>query len=75
MAGGAACQRYSTVQVVAPEIFQKKTLWPEYLALAKELEKHFDELTERVLREAIDGDVSEADESDGPRALPEGNRS
>ena len=68
-------QRYSTVQVVAPETFQRKTLWPEYLALAKELEKHFDELTERVVREAIHGDVSEAAESDGPRALPEGNRS
>ncbi|MDX6481010.1 MAG: hypothetical protein QOG85_1520, partial [Gaiellaceae bacterium] len=64
-------QRYSTVQVVAPETFQQKTLWPEYLALAKELEKHFDELTERVVREAIHGDVSEADESDGPKALPE----
>jgi len=43
-------RRYSTLQLRAPETFQKQTLWPEYLALAKELEAHLKELTERVIR-------------------------
>lgn len=64
-------QRYSTVQVMAPESFQHKTLWPEFRALAEELEKHLAEITDRVVRAAIHGDVSEAAEGDGPKALPE----
>ncbi len=68
-------QRYSTVQVVAPKTFQEQTLWPEYRALAKELATHFDEITSRVVREAIHGDVSEADENDGPKGLLEPSRS
>jgi hypothetical protein len=56
----------------APETFQLRTLWPEFLALAKELDTHLDELTERVIREAIDADVSEAAEGGAPKALPEG---
>jgi hypothetical protein len=63
-------QRYSTVQVRAPSTFQHGTLWPEYLALSAELEKHLAEITDRVVREAIHGDVSEAVEGDGPKALP-----
>ena len=68
-------QRYSTVQVVAPETFHHRTLWPEYLALAEELGKHLEEITERVVREAIHGDMSEAAEGDAPKALPEPKRS
>jgi hypothetical protein len=64
-------RRYSTVQLRAPETFQKQTLWPEFLALSKELHAHLDELTERVIREAIDEDVSEAAEGSSPKALPE----
>ena len=33
--------------------------------------KHLDELTERVIREAIDEDISEAPEAGSPKALPE----
>ncbi len=68
-------QRYSTVQIVAPASFHHQTLWPEYVALAEELEKHLEEITERVVREAIHGDVSEADEGAEPKALPGPNRS
>jgi hypothetical protein len=67
-------RRYSTVQVRAPKTFQDRTLWPEFLALSKELEKHLDELTDRVVGEAIDADVSEADETTEPKALPEAGR-
>jgi hypothetical protein len=64
-------RRYSTVIVRAPKEFQHATLWPEFLALAEELDAHLNELTERVIREAIDQDVSEATES--PKALPQPN--
>jgi len=63
-------QRYSTVQVRAPETFQNRTLWPEFLALSKELHAHLAELTERVVREAIHADTSEAAEGAEPKALP-----
>ena len=35
-----AGRRYSTVKVVAPERFQDEMLWPEFVALSEELEKH-----------------------------------
>lgn len=61
-------QRSTTVQVIAPESFQNRTLWPEFLALSKELTAHLAAITDRVVREAIHGDVSEAEESE-PKAL------
>jgi hypothetical protein len=66
-------RRFSTVQLRAPKTFQERTLWPEYLALSKELHAHLDELTTRVVREAIDDDVSEAAETKTPGALPAPN--
>ena len=39
--------------------------WP------RSCDKHLGELTERVIREAIDDDVSEAPEAEDPKALPE----
>jgi hypothetical protein len=55
-------QRYSTLQVRAPRTFLEGTLWPEYLALAEELHQHIEALTDRIVREAIHGDVGEAEE-------------
>ncbi len=63
-------QRRSTVLVRAPQTFQNRTLWPEYLALSEELEAHLEELTSRVIREAINEDVSEASETSPTRMLP-----
>jgi hypothetical protein len=63
-------QRYSTVMVRAPQTFHERTLWPEFQALAKELDEHLDELTTRVIREAIDEDVSEPAEQAPSKALP-----
>jgi hypothetical protein len=65
-------RRYSTVMVRAPKTFQHRTLWPEFLALSEELHAHLAELTDRVVREAIDEDVTEAAEGP-PKALPEAN--
>lgn len=64
-------QRYSTVQVMAPRSFQEMTLWPEFVALSAELKKHLAEVTERIVVEAIHGDVSEAAEASVPKELPE----
>jgi len=63
-------RRYSTVIVRAPKKFQHETLWPEFLALSDELHAHLNELTDRVIRAAIDDDVSEAAEDTTPKALP-----
>jgi hypothetical protein len=65
-------QRYTTVQVRMPPTFRERTFWPEFLALAKELETHLSELTERVIREAVHEDVGEAAERDDVKALPSG---
>ncbi len=46
------------------------TLWPEFLALSEELDAHLEELTDRVIREAIDEDVSEPPDAEPPKALP-----
>jgi hypothetical protein len=67
-----AGRRHSTVMVRAPKTFQDQTLWPEFLALSKELRTHLDELTEKVIREAINDDTSEAAEDPTVKALPEG---
>ena len=55
-----------------PETFHSRTLWPEFLALSEELTVQLEELTERVIREAIDEDVSEAAEGE-QKALPPGD--
>ena len=64
-------QRQTTVMVRAPRTFHDRTLWPEFLALSKELETSLNELTDRVIREAINDDVSEAPEA--AKALAESN--
>jgi hypothetical protein len=63
-----AGRRSTTVQVLAPRTFHERTLWPEYQSLSAELDAHLNELTERVIREAINDDVSEPPEA--PKALP-----
>jgi hypothetical protein len=64
-----AGRRHTTVQVRAPKTFHDRTLWPEFVALSKELDAHLSELTERVIREAIHEDVTEAAEAP-TKALP-----
>jgi hypothetical protein len=66
-------RRYSTVQLRAPKAFHDQTLWPEFLALSEELHAHLDELTTRVIREAINDDVSEPTDQAPSKALPAHN--
>lgn len=53
-------QRYTTVMVRVPKSFVDETLWPEFLQFSDELKKHLDEITERVISSALQGDTSEA---------------
>ena len=63
-------RRDTTVQLRAPKTFQEQTLWPQFLALAEELHAHLEELTSRVIRDAINEDLTEATEAP-PKALSE----
>ena len=49
--------------------FVEETLWPEFQELDKVLHAYLSETTERVIREGLDADSSEAEER---AALPAG---
>ena len=63
-------QRYTTLMVKAPQSFMDETLWPEFQELSKELQRYLTEVTDRVIREGIHGDDSDAEEVEEPKALP-----
>jgi len=53
-------QRHTTVMVRVPKRFVEETLWPEFEELNRTLHAYLDEVTERVIREEIYRDSSEA---------------
>jgi hypothetical protein len=55
-------QRHTTVMAKVSKSFVQQTLWPEFLELSNVLRKYLAEVTERVIREAIYEDSSEAEE-------------
>lgn len=63
-----ARQRVTTVMLRVPRGFAEQMLWPEFQELNRALMQYLDEVTMRVIREAVHGDASEADET--PAALP-----
>jgi hypothetical protein len=54
-------QRYTTVMARVPRRFVDETLWPEYTELNKVLCTYLEETTERVIRQGIHEDSSEAE--------------
>jgi hypothetical protein len=64
-------QRYTTVVARVARRFVNETLWPEYQQLHQTLAAHLDEVTTRLIGEALQADASEAEERDrpGPGAL------
>ena len=46
-----------------------ETLWPEFEEVSRELRTYLDEVTARVIREAIHADVRDADEVEEPKLL------
>lgn len=55
-------QHATTVMARVSRRFVDETLWPEYLQIADELRRYLDEITQRIITEAIHGDTSDADE-------------
>lgn len=49
-------QRRTTVMVRVPRSFVDQTLWPEFLELSRVLEAYLDEVTRRVIAQAVHDD-------------------
>lgn len=54
-------QRYTTVMVCVPRSFVDQTLWPEYLKLSEVLTSYLDDVTNRVISEGVNADMSDAE--------------
>jgi hypothetical protein len=63
-------QRRTTVVLRAPRRFVEDVLWPEFRELDAELRNYLQEVTQRIIREAVFADTSEAPEVAEPPALP-----
>lgn len=55
-------QRHTTVMAKLSKKFVNETLWPEFVELDNALKEHLDEITTRVISEAIFANSSEAEE-------------
>lgn len=62
-------QRRTTVMVRVSKRFVDETLWPEYEQIAKTLHRHLDEITERIVSEALHQDSSDPHEVAEPKRL------
>jgi hypothetical protein len=62
-------QRHTTVMVRVSKSFVDETLWPEFVELDDLLQQYLSEVTERVIREAIFEDSSEASERIKPPGI------
>ncbi len=62
-------QRYTTVMARVSKSFVDKTLWPEFVELDNVLRAYLSDITDRVIREAIFEDSSEATERTAPVAI------
>ena len=60
-------QRYTTVMAKVSRRFVDETLWPEFCELDKTLTTYLEEVTNRVIREAVHGDVADAEEREQPQ--------
>ncbi|RZB34986.1 MAG: hypothetical protein SRB1_00754 [Desulfobacteraceae bacterium Eth-SRB1] len=59
-------QRYTTVMVKAPKTFVDETLWPEFQKINSELGTYLQEVTDRVVKEVLHEDSSDAVVVDKP---------
>ncbi|MFN7920521.1 MAG: hypothetical protein U0Q16_10520 [Bryobacteraceae bacterium] len=56
-----ARQRRTTVMVRAPRSFVHDTLWPEFQDIEVALRNYLNQVTERIIREEVFGDVDESE--------------
>lgn len=62
-------QRRTTVMARVPQKFVDETLWPEFLELSETLQQHLQEVTDRLIREAIWADTSEVTVCEEPKRI------
>ncbi len=62
-------QRYTTVMARASKSFVDETLWPEFVELDDILKSYLEDVTKRVIQDAIFQDNSEATERAKPTAI------
>lgn len=67
-------QRYTTVMARVSKSFVDKTLWPEFVELDDVLREYLSDVTDRVIREAIHEDSSEAEERPKSAAIQDMRR-
>lgn len=65
-------QRHASVMAKVSKRFVDETLWPEYEQLAGLLRTYLSEITDRIVKQAIHQDTSEATEIAAPAQLPPG---
>lgn len=68
-----ARQKHTTVMVRVSETFVNEILWKQYLELNEVLNSYLQEVTDRVIRESINDDSSEAKVVNEPAALDTSN--
>ncbi|MBI2928092.1 MAG: hypothetical protein HYY24_20655 [Verrucomicrobia bacterium] len=66
-------QRRTTVMARVPRQFVDETLWPEFCEIDRTLRSYLDEVTARVIGEAITADDSDVEVRPEPAALGPGN--
>lgn len=66
-------QRRSSLMAKVSKRFVNETLWPEYEQLSNVLQTYLNDITERVIKEAIHKDTSEATEIAAPAQLLSGD--
>jgi tRNA nucleotidyltransferase (CCA-adding enzyme) len=59
-------QRYTTVMVQVPKRFVDETLWPEFQKINSELNAYLQEVTDRVVKQVLHEDASDAVVVDRP---------
>jgi hypothetical protein len=77
----ALCRRYGlrpfryarmhkqTVIIKAPRSFIEQVLWPEFEELSGALTAYLNEITNRLIREEVHGEMQDAEEVEEPRRL------
>jgi hypothetical protein len=62
-------QRFTTVMVKGPRNFLETVLWPQFNAVHADLRQYLEATTERVIRDTVHGDVSDAATEAEPASL------
>jgi hypothetical protein len=64
-----ARMKRQTVVLRAPRTFLERTLWPEFVEIDTALTAYLDDISNRVIREEVDGEAGEAEEVAEPKAI------